>query len=388
MNMKSILSQSFLGVLLVSVLMTTGCGKKQEEVSQAAPEVLVSQVVERDVPIYREFVGQTQGYQDVEIRARVEGYLQTVNFKEGSFVKKGDLLYQIDPKPFEVALEQAKGDLAQAKAKLGKAQIDVDRFKPLVEQQALSRQELDTAMAAFDGAKAAVDSAQAAVNQAELNLGYTRITAPIDGLIDVSKVKPGNLVGRGENTLLTIISRIDPVLVRVSINEKDYLIFARAEKNKEVSEEDKQKYSRVDLVLADNSIHDYPGKVEYEERAVDSRTGTLTIALAFPNPKNFLRPGQYGKVRAVTDLKKNAILVPQRAVRELQGTYSVAVVGAENKVSFRNVKAGYRDGQEWVIEEGLKPGEKVVVEGLHRVREGMPVSPKMIANETKKTPAA
>jgi membrane fusion protein (multidrug efflux system) len=362
-----------------------GCGDNRlSRVLAAAPEVVVETVAQKDVPILRDFVGQTQGYQDVEIRARVEGYLQSINFKEGSFVKKGDLLYQIDPKPFETALTQANADLAQAKAKMDKAQLDVNRFKPLVEAKAISRQELDTALATFDAAKAAFDAAQAIVDQAKLNLGYTKITAPIDGLIDITKVKTGNLVGRGENTLLTVISRIDPILVRVSISEVDYLIFSKAAIANNIDPE-KADDGPIELILADSSVHPHPGKLEYTERAVDAKTGTLTCAVAFPNPNNLLRPGQYAKVRGVTEIKKGALLIPQRAVREIQGTFSVAVVGKDRKVTFRNVTPGDRSGQFWIIEKGLSPGKQVVTEGIQKIQDGMTVTPKKQAPDNQDT---
>jgi membrane fusion protein (multidrug efflux system) len=374
-----------LSFCLLSLSGCGGCGDNRlSRVLSAAPEVVVEEVAQKDVPILRDFVGQTQGYQDVEIRARVEGYLQSINFKDGSFVKKGDLLYQIDPKPFETALTQASADLAQAKAKMDKAQLDVNRFKPLVEAKAISRQELDTALAAFDAAKAAYDAAQAFVDQAKLNLGYTKITAPIDGLIDVTKVKTGNLVGRGENTLLTVISRINPILVRVSISEVDYLIFSKAAIANNVDPE-KADEGPIELILADNSVHPHPGKLEYTERAVDSKTGTLTCAVAFPNPDNLLRPGQYAKVRGVTEIKKRALLIPQRAVRELQGTFSVAVVGKDRKVTFKTVTPGDRVGQLWIIEKGLNAGDQVVTEGIQKIQDGMTVTPKKPAADAQDT---
>ncbi len=374
-----------LSFCLLSLSGCGGCGDNRlSRVLSAAPEVVVEEVAQKDVPILRDFVGQTQGYQDVEIRARVEGYLQSINFKDGSFVKKGDLLYQIDPKPFETALTQASADLAQAKAKMDKAQLDVNRFKPLVEAKAISRQELDTALAAFDAAKAAYDAAQAFVDQAKLNLGYTKITAPIDGLIDVTKVKTGNLVGRGENTLLTVISRINPILVRVSISEVDYLIFSKAAIANNVDPE-KADEGPIELILADNSVHPHPGKLEYTERAVDSKTGTLTCAVAFPNPDNLLRPGQYAKVRGVTEIKKGALLIPQRAVRELQGTFSVAVVGKDRKVTFKTVTPGDRVGQLWIIEKGLNAGDQVVTEGIQKIQDGMTVTPKKPAADAQDT---
>lgn len=342
-----------------------------------APEVVIAPAVQKDIPVYLEFIGQTYGYQDVEIRARVEGYLNQFYFKEGSLVKKGDLLYQIDPQTFQAALDKAKGELGIAQARFEKSQNDVNRYKPLVEQDALSKQELDTAMAALDATKAEVDAAKAAVEQAQLNLGYTHIEAPISGLIDVSQVKSGNLVGRGENTLLTTISQIDPIDVKVNVSETDYLVFAkkRAERGDDRAGPDYP----IELYLADQSQYPFSGAVRSVERSIDSNTGTLAVKISFPNPKNILRPGQYAKVRVTKDMQKGAILVPQRAVQEIQGVYRVAVVGDGNKVSVKNVGLGNQVGNMYVITSGLKGNETVIVEGIQKVQDGMVVQPKQQA---------
>jgi membrane fusion protein (multidrug efflux system) len=338
----------------------------------------VADVVEKDVPVYLELVGQTRGSQDVEIRARVEGYLEKVTFTEGSFVSKGTLLYLIDPLPLQAALANANANLATAQAKLAKANTDVTRLTPLVKQQAVSQQELDNALSSQDAARAQVDAMKAAADKASLDLGYARITSPIDGLVGTTQVKAGNLVGRGESTLLTTVSQVNPILFRAGVSEAEYLRLA-----KRVQEEGGLKASRekkeVELLLADGTIHSHKGSLDTVERAVDATTGTLALQFTFPNPERLVRPGQYGRVRGVTEVKAGALLVPQRAVAELQNLYSVAVVGEGNKVEFRNVKVGPRVDSLWVIEEGLKPGEKVVVEGLRKVREGTVVSPKAAA---------
>jgi membrane fusion protein (multidrug efflux system) len=368
--MKRALIVALSGLVATAV---TGC--KKEAPVGAPPEVYVADVVQKDVPVYLELVGQTRGFQDVEIRARVEGYLDRVAFTEGTFVSKGTLLYQIDPLPLQAALANAKANLATAEARLQKTNTDVNRLTPLAKQQAVSQQELDNALSARDAARAQVDANKAAVDKATLDLGYTRITSPIAGFVGTTQVKAGNLVGRGESTLLTTVSQVDPILFRAGVSEAEYLRIA-----KRVLEDGGLKATRqkaeVELLLADGTVHVHKGTLDTIERAVDPTTGTLAIQFTFPNPERLVRPGQYGRVRGVTEVKKGALLVPQRAVTELQNLYSLAVVGAGNKVEFRNVKVGPRVDGLWLIEEGLKPGEKVVVEGLQKVRDGMVVSPK------------
>jgi membrane fusion protein (multidrug efflux system) len=359
---------------LVATL-ATGCGKK-EAPAGAPPEVYVADVVQKDVPINLELVGQTRGSQDVEIRARVEGYLNRVAFTEGAFVRKGELLYQIDPLPLEAALANAKAQLATAEARFQKANTDVTRLTPLVKQQAVSQQELDNALSAQDAARAQVDAQKAAVDKATLDRGYTRITAPLDGLVGTTEVKAGNLVGRGESTLLTTVSQTNPILFRAGISEAEYLRIA-----KEVVAKGRKGTggAEIELILADGTVHPQKGRVDAIERAVDPTTGTLAVQFTFPNPDRVVRPGQYGRARFVLETKRGALLVPQRSVVELQNLYSLAVVGAGNKVEFRNVKVGPRVDGLWVIEEGLKPGEKVIVEGLQKARDGAVVSPKAAA---------
>ena len=371
---------------LALAVLAVACGKK-EQAAAAPPEVYVADVIQKDVPAYLEVVGQTRGSQDVEIRARVEGYLDSVNFTEGSFVKKGALLYHIDPKPLEATLARAKAELETSRARLAKTNNDVTRLTPLAAQQAVSQQELDNALAARDAAKAQVDAAQAAVDNATLDLGYTTITSPIDGLVGTTNVKSGNLVGRGESTLLTTISQIDPILFRAGISEAEYLRLAKRSVDRDAAGQPPEGPS-IELILADGTVHPSKGSVDAIERAVDPTTGTLAIQVRFQNPGRVVRPGQYGRARAQVEVKKNALLVPQRAVAELQNLYSVAVLTEGNKIAFRNVKVGPRVGSLWVIEEGLTPGEKVVVEGLQRVREGAIVSPKPVQAATTGSGAA
>jgi membrane fusion protein (multidrug efflux system) len=344
------------------------CGKAPEKAA-AIPEVVVMAPVQRDVPVYVELVGEAQGDQDVEIRARVEGYLQTVNFTEGSYVKQGTLLYQIDPKPLQA-------DLATVQARLTKANGDVERFRPLFAKQAVSRQELDNAIAARDAAKAQSDLAS-------LNLGYATIKSPIDGVVGITKVKPGNLVGRGESTLLTTVSLIDPIVFRVGISEAEY--FRVAKRGPRTADSPPLD---VQLELANGEIYPHKGNFAAVDRGVDSTTGTLLIKFAFANPDRLIRPGQYGRVRVTAETLPQALLVPQRAIKEIQGIYQLAVVGADNKVALRTVKTGPRFGDLWVISDGIKPGEQIVVEGLQRVRDGATVSPKVAVAPSASPPPA
>jgi membrane fusion protein (multidrug efflux system) len=363
-------------LVLALAVAAVACGKK-EQGAAAPPEVYVADVVQKDVPVYSELVGQARGSQDVEIRARVEGYLDSVNFTEGSLVRKGALLYQIDPKPLEAALARARADFETSRARLAKTNNDVARLTPLAAQQAVSQQELDNALAAKDAAKAQVDAAQAAVDNATLDLGYATIAAPIDGLVGTTNVKAGNLVGRGESTLLTTVSQVDPILFRAGLSEAEYLRLARRLQGRKDAGLPPEAAS-IELILADGTVHPEKGSVDAIERAVDPTTGTLAIQVRFANPDRMVRPGQYGRIRFRAEVKTDALLVPQRAVAEMQNLYSVAVLTEGNKIAFRNVKVGPRVDGMWVIEEGLKPGEKVVVEGLQRVREGTVVSPKPV----------
>lgn len=361
------------GVLLLAA---SACSKEAPPAAPPPPEVLVTEPIQRDVPVYMELVGQAIGFQDVEIRARVEGFLETVAFTEGSLVRKGQLLYKIDPKPLQAILANAKANMATSQARLEKATNDVKRLTPLAAQQAVSQQELDNATAQRDAAIAQVDANKAAVEKAEFDLGYTTIYAPLDGLIGTTKVKAGNLVGRGESTLLVTISQIDPILFRAGIAEAEYLRVARRMQEQQAQGIVQKEKTPIQLILADGSVHPHEGRLDAVERNIDTTTGTIALQIKFPNPERLVRPGQFGRVRFVIDQKKNALLVPQRAVQELQNLYSLAVVGPDNKVSFRNAKVGPREDSLWVIEEGLKPGERVIVEGLQRVREGLVVAPK------------
>ena len=364
------------------VCIAGGCEEKKEAPPPPPPDVKVSQVLQRDVPVYIEAIGETRGNTEIEIRARVEGFIESVDYKEGQLVKKGDLLYTIDSRPFETSLAQAKANQAESEARLARAHQDVVRYEPLVAKNAISRQEYDNAVAIEKANTAAVDASKAVVKQAEIDLSYTKVIAPEDGLAGRTEVYAGTLVGRGQSTLLTRISRIDPIHVRFSFPEKDYLAFAR----KRGSGVDAKAGTDVpfELIMADGTVHPAPGKLVFVDRNVDSQTGTIMAEAAFPNPGQIVRPGQYGRVRATVDVKKGAILVPQRAVQEVQGIFNVMVVGAGDVVEQRQVIPAERVGSLWVIDSGLKPGDRVIVEGLQKVRPKMKVAAKEVPIEEKK----
>jgi membrane fusion protein (multidrug efflux system) len=354
-------------------LVAAGCEKAAPPAAPPPPDVYVTPVVKRDVPVYLDLVGQTLGFQDVELRARVEGFLESMTFREGSFVKRGDVLYEIDPQSLVAQRAQAQADQVAAEARLAKATNDVNRYTPLVAKQAVSKRELDDAVAEQDAARAQVAAAKAVVERATLDLGYAKVTAPISGLIGTTLVKPGNLVGRGQNTLLTTISQIDPILFRAGATEADYMRVVRRAPDRVGAE---PRLANIELTLSDGTKYDHTGKISLIDRAVDPTTGTLGVQIEFPNPELILRPGQYGRARILIEQKPGAMLVPQRAVQEMQNLYSVAVVGADNKIAFKNVTVGPRVDSLWVIESGVAVGDRVVVEGLQRVREGLVVTAK------------
>lgn len=378
------LSPRFLPILVACFLLMVGaaCSKKEASTPPPPPEVQVAEVVQKDVPIYIELVGSTLGSEDVEIRSRVAGYLVSISFKEGSLVRKGQLLYKIDPQPFLVAIDQAKANLATAQAALEKTDNDVARFGPLFAKQAVSKQELDNALSAQQAARAQVDAHKAALAQAQLDLGYTNITSPVDGIIGTTQAKVGSLVGRG-TTLLNTVSQLNPILFRCAIAEAEYLRLARLGATRDKSLEKK---FGVELILADGTIFPHRGRLDAIERAVDPTTGTLTGQFSFPNPEQLLRPGQYGKARLVTEVKEGAVIVPQLAVQERQGLHSVVVVKPDGAVDQRPVKAGERVGNLWVIDSGLKPGEKVIVEGFQKIQPGIKVVAKIVKTEPEGSP--
>jgi membrane fusion protein (multidrug efflux system) len=368
------------GILPALLIGAAGCAR--EPAPPPPPlEVKAATVLQRDVPIYVEAIGQTRGSTEIEVRARVEGFLQSVEFQEGSSVRKGQLLYTIDPLPFETAVAQAKGRLAEAEAQLARARQDVARYEPLVAKNAISRQEYETAVSVQQAAEAAVEAASAAARSAEIDLGYTRVLAPEAGLVGKTEVYPGTLVGGGgQSTLLTHISQIESIHVRFTIPERDYLRLARRRQERDPKAADPEAPS-FELVLADGSVHAHQGRLVFVDRTVDPRTGTMLLEAAFPNPGGIIRPGQYGRVRVAVDVKKDAILVPQRAVQELQGSYNVAVVGGDDAIQLRMVEPAEKIGALWVIDSGLAAGERIVVEGLQKVRSGVKVKVEAVSIE-------
>jgi membrane fusion protein (multidrug efflux system) len=368
------------GALTLAAALGARCSTEPPPPPATPPaDVQVAEVLQRDVPVYMESIGVTRGDAEIEVRARIEGILQSVNFAEGRIVNKGDLLYTIDPREYEAALQQARARLAQAEADLARYEQDVARFTPLVEQNAVPRQSLDTAVAQVNAGRANVQAAQAGVVTAELDLSYTRIFSPTDGIIGKTEVNEGNLVGRGQSTLLTQISRVDPIRLRVSIAERDYLYLARRRDSERIG--DPTAPPRVEMILADGSLHPHRGRIVFADRLVDPSTATMLIDIAFPNPERLVRPGQYGRSRVVVDTRRGALLVPQKAVAALQSVDTVAVVTSDNTVETRQVKTGVRVGTLWVIESGLNAGDRVVVEGLQKVRPGMTVNPTVVAAE-------
>jgi membrane fusion protein (multidrug efflux system) len=353
-----------------------GACKKKEAPPPPPPEVVVAPVVLKDVPVYGEWIGTLDGFVNAEIRPQIEGYLLRQVYREGSLVRAGETLFEIDPREFQTALDQAQGNVAQYEATLANARTTVARYTPLAAQKAISQQELDDAVTRERTAKANLESAQAALERARLNLGWTRVVSPIAGIAGVAKAQVGDLVNR--QTVMTTVSQVDPIKVYFNPSEQEYLAWVARHGPVEQSlrTAPSREEGPLQLILADGSVFPHRGKPFLVGREVDVKTGTIQLAGAFPNPGSVLRPGQYGKVRVAMDLKKGAILVPQRAVSELQGSYQVAVVGADNKVTIKVVKTGPIEGAQWVIEEGLKPGDKIVVEGLQRVRSGMTVVPK------------
>jgi membrane fusion protein (multidrug efflux system) len=355
-------------------------------VAPPPPEVRVAAVVQRDVPIHSEWIGTTQGNINAQIRARIKGYLLTRGYTEGTQVKEGDMLFTIDRRPYETALAQARAELERTRAVLAKAERDVTRYRPLAAAGAVSQRELDTAVEAANAGRASVDAARAGVQQAELDLDWTTVRSPIGGVAGIAEAQIGDLIE--PNTLLTTVSQLDPVKVQFPVSEREYLqAAARINVAVQGGERSGAAPAELELVLADGSVYPPRGKFMLPNREVDPKTGAIVVQGVFPNPDGVLRPGLYARVRAVTATKTGALLVPQRAVRELQGAYQVVVVGADDTIDMRPVEVGARVDSLWVIERGLKPGERVVVEGLQKVRQGIKVSVQVAAEAEKPTGA-
>ncbi len=373
------MNRSIPSACLLAFASMPGCREEQAAAAPPPPRVKVATVLQRDFPVYVEAIGETRGNTEIEIRARVEGFLESVEFQEGSLVQKDQLLYRIDPSPFLATVAQAKANLAEAEADRARAHQDVARYEPLVAKNAISREEYETAVALEKAAGAAVEASRAMVERAEIDLSYTEVKAPEDGLVGKTEVYAGTLVGRGQSTLLTQISRIDPIHVRFTFSEKDYLEYARRKTGATPGDADVP----FALLLADGTVHPEPGRLVFVDRSVDPRTGTILGEAAFANPDHIVRPGQYARVRAQVEVVPGAIRVPQGAVQELQGVYSVMVVSGDAKVEQRLVQPGPRAGSLWVMASGLTSGERIVVEGLQKVRPGMQVEVQTVLIEDK-----
>ena len=407
--------------LIAGILFTgTGCSNRSSAATKPVPPVVEAvEVLQKDVPVYSEWIGTLDGYVNADIKAQVSGYLLEQAYKEGSFVKKGQLLFQIDPRPFQAALDQTEGQLAQAQGQLAQAQaqqaqaeaqvavaeanqrrtqLDVDRYTPLAQQQAITTQDLDnatqnnlgakaqvqaalaqvaTARAQILAANAAVQSARASVETAQINLGFTHLTSPIDGIPGIAEQQVGALVSP-TSPVITTVSTLDPIKVYFTVSEQEYLDFHRRYSTPATLDAER-KQLRLQLILADGTVYPQGGNFYFADRQVDVRTGAIRVAGLFPNPDNTLRPGQYGKVRFSTRVREGALLVPQRAVMELQGSYQVAVVDGDDKVNIRPVKVAETLGTQWIVTDGLKPGERVVAEGVQKVRQGIQVNPRPVA---------
>ena len=351
----------------------TGCGENTKAAAPSPPEVQVLPVEQKDVPIYGEWVAILDGYVNADIRPQVTGYLLKQNYREGGLVRKGDVLFEIDPRPFQAALEQAQGQQAQAEAQLSKTTLDVQRDTPLAKQSAIPQAQLDNDIQANAAAKAILKANKAQVEQARLNLGFTKVRSLVSGVAGLAKGQIGDLVS--PTTVLTTVSEIQPIKVYFSVSEQEYLPFA-TRISEVMTGKRAPKKNTLELILADGSIYPHKGSIVTADRQVDLKTGTIRFAADFENPGGVLRPGQFARVRLPISMAEGALLVPQRAVIETQGSYQVAVVTADNKARIRPVKVGERVGSMWIIKEGLEPSEKVIVEGFQKVKEGAPVNPK------------
>ncbi len=339
------------------------------------PNVQIVEVIQRDVPVYHEYLATLDGFVNAQIQPQVSGYLIKQNYLEGALVGKNQVLFKIDPRPFQAIVDQAKAQVAQAEAQLGKTQLDVQRDTPLAKEKAIAQSQLDNDIQANLAAKATVQADKAAVEQAELNLEFTNVRSLIDGVAGIASGQVGNLVG--PQIVLTTVSQLEPIKAYFTVSEQQYLAFVK--RNPTVAaREARQRQFELDLVLSDGSTYPRKGKFFAADRQVDIQTGAIRLAGLFPNPDNVLRPGQFGRVRFVSYIRPGALLVPQKAVVELQGSYQVAVVGNDSKVTLRTVKVGERTGAMWIIDEGLKPEERVVVEGVQKVRDSMLVHPTLV----------
>jgi membrane fusion protein (multidrug efflux system) len=374
-------------LICLSFIFPCACQEERPAAEPAPPVVEVIEVIRRDVPIVEEWVGSTDGLVNAVIRGQVTGYLIKQNYTEGDLVRKDEVLFEIDPRPFQQVLDQARGTLAQLEAQQENARATLARVRKLADQNALSPKDLDDATGAERSASAAVVAARAVVEKARLDLGFARVISPIDGMAGIARAQVGDLVGPSQGGELTTVSTIHPIKVYYTINEQAYLDFMERFSTEAEGLEQARKLD-IELILGDGSSYPFKGKFAAFDRQIDVRTGTLRVAAIFPNPRYLLRPGQFVRVRVQSGIRKGALLIPQRAVMELQGSYQVAVAGSDNRVDMRKVKPGERIGVLWLIESGLKAGEKVLVEGGGKVRQGMVVTPKPFSLPVTTDPGA
>ena len=376
-------------VVLLMLTIFLGC---KEEAAEAPPppppEISVVEVQQQDVPIYAEYPGQTYGELDISVRARVEGFLNSRHFDEGSQVTKGQLLYIIDPQPYEAKVAEARSKVAEANTGLVKAESDLNRIRPLAAENAVSQADLDAAEAQYGAAQANVEAAKAAQRLSEIQLSYSRIEAPVSGIIGKTEAKVGDFVGREPNpVLLTTISNVDRILFRFSIPEAEYLRLVRLigteRERRERFNDDDDPAKNMELILADGSTHPYKGSVDFAEREIDPSTGTLLLQASFDNPERIIRPGQYAKIRFIEQIVEDGLLIPQRCISELQGQFSVFRVNESNEVAKQAVTVGERIGDMWLVAEGLNAGDRIVIDGIQKVRADMQVNPKVVTFESK-----
>jgi membrane fusion protein (multidrug efflux system) len=366
-----------LGLLCILLLVFFSCTKKEDQQKQPPPpDITVVVTKAQEIPIYQEFVGQIYGFKDIAIRARVEGFLEGIHFEEGSRIEKGALLYSLESQPFEADVAAKMSRVAEAKTRLAKAKSDLDRIEPLAKEKAVSQSDLDAAVANYEASIESVKASQANLRAANIQLGYTKIYSPISGIIGKTNAKVGDFVGRSPNpVILNTVSRIDTVLVEFFITETQYLQVARRFISQPGTTDHDGGNANLELILAAGSLYEEKGKPQFIDRNVDPTTGAMLVQASFPNPQELLRPGQFAKVKAQVAVVKEGILIPQRCVVELQGLYSVYVVGDGDKIQARTVKVGPKIKQFWLITEGLKPGERIVYEGLQKVKDGIIVKP-------------
>ena len=366
-----------LSMFLVSAAILTGCGGGGQG-PMGSPKVLVVNIESQNIPVYKDFVGQISGYQDIAIRARVEGFLEKIHFQEGSVVKKGTRLYTLESQPFEADVAAKMSMVAEAKTRLAKSLNDLNRIRPLAEQNAVSQRDLDAAVAEYEASLASVEAAEANLRASKIQLSYASIHAPISGIIGKTLAKVGDFVGRSPNpVILNVVSRLDTILVQFFITENQYLTIAR--EYIALSPEGAASRKRVDLqlILADGSLYDQKGKIDFIDREVDPTTGAMLVQASFANPEQLIRPGQFAKIRVLVQTLDEGIMIPQRCVMELQGIHNVYVVDDSNSVKIQKISVGPTIGSNWLVTDGLQKGQRIVYEGLQKVRPGMNVNPEL-----------